>query len=430
MPESPRVILHVDMDAFYVSVELLRRPELIGLPVVVGGTGARGVVAAASYEARKYGVFSAMPSARAKKLCPQAVFLAGDHALYQQVSKRLLTIYRSYSPLVEPLALDEAFIDVSGAERLHGNGHQIAIKIRERIFAEEGLQASVGVASSKFVAKLASVSAKPRVNHHQVTPGLGVKVLAPSEELGFVQALPVERLWGVGPATLAKLRVLHITTVGDLAAVPLVRLTAAVGRGVAEQLNRLAHAIDDREVVPDVPAKSVSHEETFATDIHDFDELRREVLRQSDAVARRLRKSDLVGRTVQLKLRYGDFETLTRSQTIKEGTNSAREIAQVAQQLLRRIHPERGVRLLGVGVSNLLSAKAPMNSQLSFFDDSFALNPPILATGQPNLADTDQVLDAIRDRFGEDAIGSAATITDEGLRPIRRGSQQWGPNEK
>lgn len=415
--------MHVDMDAFYVSVELLRHPELRGRPVVVGGTGARGVVAAASYEARQYGIFSAMPSARAKRLCPQAVFLAGDHGLYREVSQRLLNIYRSYSPLVEPLALDEAFIDVSGATRLHGSGAEIAIDIRTRVLHEEGLVASVGVASSKFVAKLASVAAKPTVSTGKIVEGVGIKVLNPAEEVAFVQALPVERLWGVGPATHAKLSVIGVKTVGDLALIPLPRVATLLGKAAAEQLHSLAHAVDHRSVVPNAMPKSLSHEETFANDLYDWSELHREILRQSDGVARRLRKSMLVGRTVSLKLRYGDFETVTRSRSLHTATNSAREIAQTAKELLEKAQPDRGVRLVGVGIAGLVPSEAAIAEQLSLFADKTGAHADVWN-------EADSVLDAIRDRFGEDAIGPAATITEEGLRPTRRGSQQWGPNEK
>ncbi len=415
-----RTILHVDMDAFFVSVELLRRPELRGQPVVVGGRGARGVVAAASYEARAYGIFSAMPSARAVRLCPHAVFLAGDHATYSEVSARVMEIFGRFTPLVEPLSLDEAFLDVTGALRLAGDGVAIAGAIRERIRAEEGLECTVGVAPSKFLAKLASGHAKPRASIQGPVPGPGILEIRPGHELAFLHPLPVSKLWGVGPATLERLTRLGVQTVGDLAALDQAVLIAAVGVGVGTHLHRLAHGIDDRPVETDRPVKSVSHEETYATDIVDPGAVHRELVRQADAVAARLRKAGLSGRTVSIKVRFGDFRTISRSHTVDVPVDTGPGIARVAKQMVDSVDISPGIRLLGVAVSGL-AADAPR--QLSFEQ---------LADGSGDDAweSASRAIDDIRDRYGDSAIGPAAAASADGLRLVRRGAQQWGPDQE
>src|SRR4051794_25511031 len=284
------------MDAFFVSVELLRRPELRGRPVIVGGTGDRGVVAAASYEARHYGIHSAMPSTRARRLCPSAVFLPGDHAHYGEVSARVMTIFGSFTPLVEPISLDEAFLDVTGAHRLHGDAATIAAAIRQRVLDEEGLTCSVGVAPNKFLAKLASEAAKPRVARTGPVAGIGVKVIEPGEELAFLQPLPVQALWGVGPKTLEKLLSRGIRTVGELSGMQEDDAALLLGDANGRHLHRLPRAVDARPVVPDLQPKSIGHEETFATDHRRIETLEREAVRMADAVAQRLRNHRLSGR--------------------------------------------------------------------------------------------------------------------------------------
>jgi DNA polymerase-4 len=408
-----RTVLHVDMDAFYVSVELLRRPELRGQPVVVGGTGDRGVVAAASYEARHFGIHSAMPSTRARRLCPHAVFLPGDHAHYGEVSKRVMAIFRDTTPLVEPISLDEAFLDVTGSLRLLGSGADIAALIRRRVHDEEGLTCSVGVAPNKFLAKLASEAAKPRASRGGPVAGLGVKVVEPGAELRFLHPLPVQALWGVGPKTLEKLKGRGITKVADLAAMPEGDAARLLGDANGRHLWRLAHAIDDRPVTPDQAPKSIGHEETFARDHHRSETLRRELVRMADAVGARLRHHRLTGRTVTIKVRFHDFRTITRSVTLPAPVDTGTEVARAAKGLLDLVDPTSGVRLLGVSVSGLVEGGA---RQLTLDD----------AAGWDSAS---RAVDQIRERFGDEAIVPAALAGPDGLRVKRRGDQQWGPGE-
>jgi DNA polymerase IV len=416
---EPRTVLHVDMDAFFVAVELLRRPELGGRPVVVGGAGRRGVVAAASYEARAHGVFSAMPSARAQQLCPHAVFLPGDHAAYAAVSERVMAIFRSVTPLVEPLSLDEAFLDVSGARRSLGDGPTIAAQLRERVRAEEGLECSVGVAPSKFLAKLASGTAKPRASASGPVPGPAVVEVRPGHELEFLHPLPVSALWGVGPVTLERLGRLGVSTVGELARLPVRTLVATLGKASGTQLHRLASGIDERPVVPDVRPKSVSHEETYSTDLVDLERIDREVVRQADAVAARLRKHHLAGRTVNVKVRFPDFRTITRSITLATPVDTGPHLARAAKGLLAELDLSPGVRLLGVGVSGLSDDAA---QQLTF--DTLA------GTDDPDWQEASRAVDRIRERYGAEAIGPAAAARPDGIRLVRRGAQQWGPGDE
>jgi DNA polymerase-4 len=403
-------ILHVDMDAFFVSVELLDEPSLRGRPVVVGGAGDRGVVAAASYEARAFGVHSAMPSTRARRMCPHAVFLKGRYWRYQEVSAAVFDVFRSVTPLVEGVSLDEAFLDVSGARRLLGDGPAIAGEIRRRILDEQGLTCSVGVAPRKLTAKLASEAAKPKASVEGPIFGPGVVVVDPDDELAFLHRHPVGALWGVGPATRARLERLAVRTVGDLAALPEEAVVAALGSSAGRHLHALAWARDERPVVPDAKAKSIGHEETFAKDHHTHAGLDRELLRLGDAVATRLRKAGVTGRTVQVKVRFHDFATITRSETVLEGIDEAGVLVKVARRLLAGVDPSPGVRLLGVSVAQLSEGAA---RQLTFED-----------AAAPGWTGATQAIDEIRERFGDAAIVPAALA---GTKPKRRGDTQWGP---
>ncbi len=423
-----RSILHVDMNAFFAAVEVRDRPELRGKPVVVGGTGDRGVVAAASYEARVFGIHSAMPSSRARALCPHAVFVSGRHDRYGEVSASIMAIFGEVTPLVEPLSLDEAFLDVTGARRLLGPAVEIAAHLRRRVWEVERLHCSVGVATSKLVAKLATEEAKPRVVGRRVERGLGVKEVPPGDERTFMAPLPLRALWGVGPKTFEKLSRYGVKTVGELAALPIESVVAAVGEANGRHLHAIANAVDDRPVVPERMAKSVSHEETFAIDLVDRRDLRRELVRMSDAVGSRLRRGAIRGRTVTVKIRYPDFTTISRSRTLAIPTDVSSEILGIASELLDSVEVERGVRLLGVGVSGL--TEDDRVEQLSL-DDLIASGagpggdprrPPV------DRSTTDRAVDEIRSRFGSGAIGAATLLTRNGLRPKVTGQSQWGPD--
>lgn len=413
-PDGSVGFLHVDMDAFYAAVEIRRRPELRGQPVVVGGTGTRGVVAAASYEARVFGIGSAMPSTRARRLCPHAVFLPGDHPHYGEVSERVMAILRDITPLVEPLSLDEAFMDVRGASRLLGPAPELAAEIRSRILEQEQLTCSVGVASTKFMAKLATERAKPRVGPSGPVWGSGVHVVEAGSELDFLHRLPVTALFGVGPATSRRLLRLGVETVGDLASLPEAAVVTTLGTAAGRQLHQLANGVDERPVVVNRLPRSISHEETFARDLHTITELEAEATRLADAVARRLRTSGLQSRTITLKLRFGDFKTITRSVTLADPTDGTRDLVAAARELLAQIDVSPGVRLLGVGASGLVGAST---RQLSFDDEPQAHDA------------AEQVTDEIRNRFGPSAIGPAVAIrADQGLRSPSDGGQRWGPS--
>ena len=406
-------ILHVDMDAFYASVEVLRDPSLAGKPVIVGGSGDRGVVASCSYEARAFGVRSAMPSVRARRLCPSAVFVHGDMARYGGYSRRIHDVFVSFTPLVEGISLDEAFLDVAGARRLHGPAEHIAALIRQRILDEIGLSCSVGVAPSKLLAKLASRHAKPVALPSGIVPGPGVVVVRPGEELAFLHPLAVTELWGVGPATAERLHRRGVRTVGELAGVPLDSLVSWLGAANGRHLHELAWARDERPVEPERALKSIGHEETFAVDLKERTDLHREVVRQADAVASRLREASLSGRTVTVKVRFNDFATITRSRTMGEPFDTGQAVAAVAAVLLDGVDTGPGVRLLGVSVSNLTAAGATRQLSLGEVDDGWD--------------DAARAVDGVRARFGPAAVGPAALLGDGGVGVHRPGDHRWGP---
>jgi DNA polymerase IV len=385
-------ILHVDMDAFYASVEVIKDPSLKGKPVIVGGQGGRGVVTSASYEAREFGVRSAMPTIQARRLCPRGIFLPNDFAAYQELSGKIREVFLSFTPLVEPLSLDEAFLDVSGSVKLFGDPTTIAGTVKQRI-AELGLTCTVGVASNKFLAKLASNHAKPD----------GLLVIPPDRIEAFLHPLPVRALWGVGEATGETLRRLGIKTVGDLATIPRRTLERAVGDSLGAHLAHLAAGRDERAVTPDEPAKSVGSEETFAADLDAHDAILREILRLADRTAGRLRSKGLCGRTVTIKVRWASFQTITRSRTLPAEVDTAAEIYAVARDLYEKLAPATPrIRLLGVSVTSL--APGPPRRQLD------------LLTGRPGRAgwqEASEAIDSIRKRFGSSAVGPA-TLVDRG----------------
>ena len=405
------------MDMFFVAVELRRRPELCGLPVVVGGDGRRGVVAAASYEARRYGVFSAMPASRARKLCPNAVFIPGDMDEYVKVSAQVFEIFHDYTPLVEGLSLDEAFLDVTGSLRAIGSGVHIATEIRRRVLEEIGLVCCVGVAPSKFIAKLASKHAKPVADTSGVRPGLGVYEVLAGDELAFVRPMHVKSLWGVGPVTLEKLTRLGITTVNDLAAIDVRALAGIVGDGHAQHLHNLAHALDDREVVPNRESKSIGNEETFSNDLYSVEDVRAHVVRLIDSVSKRCRDESQWPRTCTLKIKYSDFQTVTRSHTEDTAVTSSQAMLRMLEPLLSTIDVSRGVRLVGVSARNF----DVDGRQLSLFDEG--IHSSDAAVLDEAWAPATQAIDDIRERFGDSAIRPASALksTDSSA------STPWGP---
>jgi DNA polymerase-4 len=383
------------MDAFFAGVTLLARPELRGRPVIIGG-GPRGVVLSATYEARAFGVHSAMPLARASRLCPTAVVLPPEHHHYREVSARVMAILRDVTPRVAPLSVDEAFLDVAGSRRLLGTPTEIARAVRARVLDQEGLTCSVGVAPTMFVAKIASTRCKPD----------GLLVIEPGEVLSFLHPLPTGALWGVGRTTEAALDRLGLRTIGDIADCPLPTLRRAVGDAAGAHLHALAHGRDDRTVDPDGSEVSVGAERTFPIDCAEHEVLAREMLRLSGQVARRLRDRHRVARTITIKVRLADFTTLTRARTLREPTDVTQEIYQTARALLADVGTAgMAVRLVGVRAGNLGPA-GTAGHQLS------------LDERPTGWADVDRAADAAGRRFGTGVIGPAS------LLPRRPGTGQ------
>jgi DNA polymerase-4 len=396
--ERPRTVLHLDLDAFYASVEQLDDPSLRGRPVIVGGTGRRGVVCAASYEARRFGVRSAIPTARARRLCPEGVFVSPRFERYGQLSHAVFDIYRRFTPLVEPLSLDEAFLDVTESRALHGDGRAIALAVKAAVRGECGLSVSAGVAEVKLAAKIASDLGKP--DGLVVVPEGGVRA--------FLAPLPVGRLWGVGEVTEGALRKIGVATIGDLAVLPEAALAAAVGASAARHLKALAAGDDPRPVVPDEAARSVGAEDTFAEDLSGREALEREILAQAGRVGRRLRAAGLRGRTVTLKVKYSDFTLVTRRTTLPGATDDDRAIYDAARAQLARVDLARAVRLTGVSVSGFGDAEG--TAQLDLFAPG-AAPPPDARRRALN-----QALDDIAERYGDGAVTRADEADPERRR--------------
>ena len=347
-----RWIIHVDMDAFFASVEQRDHPEYQGKPVIVGGLGNRGVVSTASYEARRFGVHSALPMVTARRLCPQGIFVAGDHRKYSCVSQQIMAILNDYSPLLEQISVDEAFLDVTGMELLYSSPVDIAREIKCRVKDELALTVSAGVAPNKFLAKIASDLQKPD----------GLVVVGHGQEKEFLQNLPIEKLWGVGDVTAKSLRSIGITTIGQLSLLQEAQLKSFFGQN-AETIHNLTLGKDDRPVFPEREAKSIGAEETFETDLRDFDEMLTILISLAERVGHRLRQEKTAGRTITLKLRYGNFQTLTRRRTLEEPTQIDETIYRMAAQLLeQQKNIGSGVRLLGITVSQLEPERAVESS--------------------------------------------------------------------
>ena len=378
------------MDAFYPAVEALDKPELKGKPVIVGGNRERGVVSSASYEARRFGVHSAQPIATAIKLCPEGIFMPVRMTRYKEVSRQVFEIFHCFTPLVEPLSIDEAFLDLTGAERLMGQTKEIAKKIKETVLKKTGLTVSAGVASSKFVAKIASDIDKPD----------GLIVVPPDRVREFLDPLPVKKMWGVGKITQQALARLNVKTFKDLRQIPVEILEKNFGKhGAAMHL--LSMGIDERDVEPEREAKSIGHEQTFMEDILNPDQARKEILSLSNRIALRMRREEIRGSTVSLKVKYSDFTQITRAATLPEPTDDSMEIYSTSCGLLKKTAVgKRPVRLLGISLSRLSSPEG--EKQLFLFDRD---------KGYRKRKDLNTALDSICDKFGEKSIRPATLIS-------------------
>jgi len=394
--EPAEPILHVDMDAFYCSVEAREDPALAGKPIAVGGGGGRGVVMSASYEARAFGVHSAMPSMRARRLCPEIIFVPPNFTIYQAESTAIREIFLSFTPIIEQLSLDEAFLDVAGSVRLFGDPVVIAEKIRARVRGDRRLVCSVGVAPNKFLAKLGSARAKPD----------GIAHIPAGEVRAFLDPLPVRALWGVGEQTAAALDRLGVRVVADILALPDGVLERAFGPNPAAHLLSLARGSDDRAVVPYEPPKQVSAEQTFERDLDRTEHINRELLRLADRVAGRLRKQGFSARTVTIKVRFSDFRTITRSRTLAEPTDVAARLYGSARELfdaLRLVRPR--IRLLGVAATGLIPGHGSEQLRLGARPDPWR--------------EADRAVDRVRDRFGSAAV-EHASVSKQRPRPVRK----------
>lgn len=386
-----RSIIHLDMDAFYPSVEILDNPELRGKPVIVGGSSKRGVVSSASYEARKFGVHSAQPIARAVNLCPDGIFLPVRMERYKEMSGRIFEIFRRYTPLVEPLSIDEAFLDVTGTERLMGDPVSVAIQIKKTVSDETGLTVSAGVAPSKFIAKIASDMDKPD----------GLTVVHPEKVMEFLDPLPVSKMWGAGKVTIEKLSRFNIRTFYDLRTFPVNILERTFGKN-GPRMHLLAKGIDSRSVETGHEIKSIGHELTFPEDIPDIESAEKRLLFLSMKTGRRMRKNGVSGRTLTLKVKYSDFKQVTRSETFDTYTNDGRIIYNASRQLLKKTETgKRPVRLLGVSMSGLDSGG--MKGQLNMF---------ISDTGAEKAERLNRAVDSLQDRFGLKSIQPGTLLSD------------------
>lgn len=386
-----RSIIHLDMDAFYPAVEVLDKPELKGKPVIVGGAKERGVVSSASYEARRFGVHSAQPIATAIRLCPDGIFMPVRMSRYKEVSGQVFEIFHCFTPLVEPLSIDEAFLDLTGAERLMGQTEEIAKKIKETVLKKTGLTVSAGVASSKFVAKIASDIDKPD----------GLTVVPPNRVREFLDPLPIKKMWGVGKITQQALARLNVKTFKDLRQIPVEILEKNFGKhGAAMHL--LSMGIDERDVEPEREAKSIGHEQTFMKDILDPDQAKKEILSLANRVALRMRREEVRGSTVSLKVKYSDFTQITRAATLPEPTDDSMEIYSTSCRLLKKTAVgKRPVRLLGISLSQLSSLEG--EKQLFLFDQD---------KGYRKRKNLNTALDSICEKFGEKSIRPATLISE------------------
>jgi len=390
--EGTATILHVDMDAFYASVAERDDPSLRGKAVVVGA-GARGVVLSANYAARKYGIRAAMPVGRAKRMAPHAIFVTPDHQRYSEVSAKIMDIFDSFTPLVEPISLDEAFLDVTGARKLLGTGREIAIEIRRQVEESEGITCSVGIAPSKFIAKLASGHCKPN----------GILEIPADRILNFLHPLPVTAIWGVGPKTAETLERLGLRTVADIANLPRATLIRALGQASGASLYELAWGRDYRDVTPNEPDKSISAAETFAQDIDDPEEILREFLRLTEKAAARLREKDFYTKTISIKVRFADFSTISRSKTLPLPIDSTHDIYEVAKSLFLALGLDRArLRLVGISLDNLSEA-AP--EQL------------LLGARERGWREADTAIDRAKLRFGGGSVRPGRLIKKSSADP-------------